>query len=243
VPAPVFTAPSLSPFQARRAALAAGGLYLLIIVLGIGAEAAIRLPLIEPGDATATAANIAGHETLFRLSMAADALMAVADVALAVLLFVLLAPAGAMLAATATAFRLVQTAVIAGNLANQQAALMLVTGGIDPATAEPLALQAMALHAKGYDMGLIFFGVNAVLLGLLLIRSAEFGAWLGWLMAAAGAVYLGGSFLGLLAPGLSETFAPTYAIPVLAETALAVRLVGMGLPRRARGAPVQEARP
>lgn len=217
--------------ETRQIALVAGLLYLLIIGLGITSEAAIRLPLIVAGDAAATAANIAAHETLFRLSLAGDALMALADVALAILLFVLLSPAGLLLAALATAFRLMQTAVIAANLLNQQGALLLLTGGIDPATAQPLSLHALALHAQGYDLGLIFFGVNALLIAVLLIRSGDFPGWIGALMAGAGAIYLVGSFLRLLAPDWAAAFAPAYLVPVIAETTLALWLLRSGLAR------------
>ena len=70
----------------------AGVLYLIIIVFGISAELVLRSSLIVPGDATATAGNILGSQMLFRLGFAADSVVFISDVALAILLYVLLAP-------------------------------------------------------------------------------------------------------------------------------------------------------
>ncbi|MFC2970371.1 DUF4386 domain-containing protein [Acidimangrovimonas pyrenivorans] len=225
--------PSLAPNPQRLARLA-GLLYLAIIVLGIGAELAIRAPLIVPGDAAATAANVLAHQGLFRLGLAADAAMALCDVALALLLYALLRPAGPLLAMTATAFRLVQTAVIAANLLNFNAALMLLTrgealGGLDAAQRETLAMLALENHGIGYDIGLAFFALNCLILGLLLFRSGYFPRLLGPLMGVAGLVYLTGSSLRLLAPGLYEAFSPAYGLCLLAELSLCLWLLIRGV--------------
>jgi hypothetical protein len=63
------------------------------------------------GDAAATAANILGAETLFRLGLAGEMLTCVCDVALSVILYVLLKPAGRVLALLAAAFRLTFVAI------------------------------------------------------------------------------------------------------------------------------------
>ena len=49
--------------------------YLIIIMAGIFAEFLLRSNLIVPGDATMTANNIVGSESLFRLSIASDLIM------------------------------------------------------------------------------------------------------------------------------------------------------------------------
>lgn len=224
--------PTLTRAQVGRIARPAGALYLAIIILGLTSELAVRSALHVPSDPQATAAAILGSEVLFRASILADAAMAGADIALAVLLFFLLRPAGLVLAALAAAFRLSQTAVIAGNLMNQTAALLWLTSGADPDTAAAIAYQALELHGYGYDLGLIFFGVNSVLTGVLLIRSEHFLRLLGQMLIAAGIVYLIGSALRFLAPDLAEAFAPVYLVAVVAETSLAIRLVTFGLRRR-----------
>lgn len=215
--------------DAIRVARPAGALYLLIIVLGLASEIAIRSALAVPGDPVATASNILEAQGFFRASIMADAVMATADIALAVLLFWLLRPVSTMLAALAAAFRLSQTAVIAGNLLNQQAALIWLTGGlVTPETAAALAYQSLELHGLGYDLGLIFFAVNSILTGVLLIRSGIVPRIIGQMLAAAGIVYLTGSTLQILAPGIAAHFAPAYLVAVVAETALAIRLLTLG---------------
>lgn len=212
----------------QRLARLAGLLYLAIIALGLGGELAVRGMLIVPGDAAATATAIRADPELFRLGIAADALMAVCDVALAVLLFVLLRPAGPVLALAAMVFRLVQATVIAANLLSLHWALTILLEGLGP---DALAAGVLGLHAVGYDIGLIFFGVNSLLVGLLLVRAAWFPAWLGVGIGAAGLVYLTGSSLRLLAPQWVEAFAPAYLVCIVAELAFALWLLLRGINR------------
>lgn len=208
---------------------AAGILYLVIIILGLSNELLLRAPLMVPGDAGASAENLAESVLLVRLSIAADAIMATADIALAVLLFAIFAPVSVILSALAAAFRLSQTAVIAGNLLNQQSALNWALAHSEVgAQGDRMAYQAMQLHGFGYDLGLIFFGVSSVLIGLLVLRLDRFPHWLGRLIVAAGAVYLTGSFLRILWPDAVAIFAPAYLVAIVAETAFALSLVAAG---------------
>lgn len=200
--------------QDRHISRTAGILYLTIIALGLTAEVAVRQPLLSATGA------LDGWAIPLRFAVAADAVMVAADIALAYLLWRLLAPAGRDLAAMAALFRLAQAAVIAAHLSTQYEAGLLIESG-----QYVLARHALHLHAAGYDFGLIFFGINSVLTGLLLIRSVDFPAWLGTLLGAAGLVYLTGSGLRLLAPGLVDGFAPAYLVAVVAETAFAVVLL------------------
>ena len=218
----------------RATARMAGVLYLIIIVLGIWSEAFVRSSLFIPDDPMGTTANIIGAEGLFRLSMAADAVMVIADVALAAALFLLLRPVSAPLALTAMLFRLIQAAIIGMNLLNQDAALAIINGGATLAAFEGAELDALAslslmLHGDGYDIGLIFFGINSLLTGALLYMSGYFPKTLGLLIAAAGLVYLTGSFLVLLAPELAGPFSMAYALPLLAETAFCLWLLIRGV--------------
>jgi Domain of unknown function (DUF4386) len=215
--------------DAARMMRAAGLLYLVIIVLGLGNELLLRAPLLVPGDAEASARNLAESVLPVRLSIAADAIMATADIALAVLLFAIFAPVSVILAALAAAFRLSQTAVIAGNLLNQQSALNWALAQSEAgATADRLAYEAMQLHGFGYDLGLVFFGVGSVLIGVLVLRGRQFPQWLGRLIVAAGGVYLTGSFLRILWPDAVAVFAPAYLVAIVAETAFALSLLAAG---------------
>lgn len=151
----------------------AGLLYLVIIVFGISSEVALRGPLVDLANADSTAAAILASLGSFRLSIAFDLAMALADAGLAVLLFVLFRPIAPTLALAAMVFRLVQSVIIGANLMNLQAAVLLVTGGQDisalaPGQAEAMAALFLNLHGHGYDLGLVFFGFNSLMTGALI---------------------------------------------------------------------------
>ncbi len=208
----------------------AGLLYLAIIVCGISAEVLLRGPLVDFGSAPATADAIRGASGSFRLAIAADIVMAAADAALAILLYIIFRPAAPILALGAMVFRLIQSVIIAANLLNLQAAWLLISGGADtaglsPSQSDALALHFLNLHAHGYDLGLVFFGINSLLTGVLIWRSGLFPRLIGVGIGAAGLVYLAGSGLRFFAPGLFDAFAPAYGLPVLAETAFCITLL------------------
>lgn len=199
----------------------AGLFYLVIIACGLTAELAVRSALIVPGDAAATAARIVGREALFLRGVLLDMVMLLSDVALAVLLFLLFRPVGLGLALAATAFRLVQAAVLAAGLLHLYAAHLVLTrggfAGMAPDAQAAIAMLHLDLHAHGYDLGLLFFAVTCAALGTLVQSSGWFPRPLGWLLWAAALVYLMGSGMRFLAPDLLPAFQPLYAICILAE--------------------------
>lgn len=203
----------IPPQQARLAGL----FYLIIILCGVGSEVALRGPLIDLGSAERTMQAISEETMRFRLSILADVVMAVADAALAVLLFLMLRPVSAGLALGALVFRLLQSGLIAAGLLNLQAALVVGDAG--------LALSFISLHAYGYDLGLIFFGVNCLLTAVLVINSGFVPRILGFGIGLSGLVYLTGSILRFAAPDLHGLIAPAYVVPLIAETAFCLWLL------------------
>lgn len=197
-----------------------GLLYLVIIICGIRSEGVVRATLIQADDAAATAQALRDNLGLFRLSLAADSVMALADIAVAALFLILLQPAGPLLAIMATGFRLVQAAVIGASLVLLAGVPAMLATGEDG-----LALHLAGMHATGYDIGLIFFGVNSLLMSVLLIRSGGVPRLLAYAVGVAGLVYLTGSYLRLLAPDLHAGFQIAYLIPLLSETALCLWLL------------------
>ena len=213
------------PITAGQARLA-GLCYLVIILCGVGSEVALRGPLIDLSSAEGTAQAIAAETMRFRLSILADVVMALADAALAVLLFLMFRLVSAGLALTAFVFRLLQSGLIAAGLMNLQAALLV--SDVD------LALSFIALHAYGYDLGLFFFAVNCLLTAQLMIRSAWVPRILGLGIGLSGLVYLTGSLLRFAAPELQALVAPAYLLPLIAETAFCLWLLFLpGQGRRA----------
>jgi len=101
--------------SARKVARWAGAFYLVIMVGAIFAEAVVRGGLVVSGDAAATAAKISASQELWRWGVLADVAVAIGDVAVGVLLFLLLAPVSKALSFGAAAVRLVYSAVILAN--------------------------------------------------------------------------------------------------------------------------------
>jgi hypothetical protein len=191
----------------------AGALYLAIIVFGLFAEVVVRGSLIEPGDAAATAENVLASEWLFRAGFAADLIVFLCDVALAVVLYVLLRPVSRTLSLLAAAFRLTQTAIIGFNLLNMFMALFVLRQGTgDSAT---LALLYLEAHKYGYILGLTFFGVSTGIVGYLAYRSSHLPNLLGLLLGLAGVGYLTDSFLFFLVPGYAGGASAIILAPAL----------------------------
>lgn len=212
----------------------AGVLYLIIIVFGIFSEVFVRSSLIVPGDATATAGKIMASEGFFRVGFFADSIMFLSDVALAVLLYVLLKPVSKTLSLVATFFRLAQTAVLALNLLNYYAALLLLNGSGYAEAFEADQLNALSylfldLHGHGYDLGLLLFGLHCLLLGYLIVKSHYIPKALGVLMVAAGVTYLIGSYTRFLFPDWVTLVSPIYIIALVSEVSFCLWLLVKGV--------------
>lgn len=211
----------------------AGLLYLVIIVFGISSELALRGPLIDLTNAGSTAEAILASLGSFRLAIAFDLIMALADAGLAVLLFVLFRPVAPTLALAALVFRLVQSVIIGANLMNLQAAVLLITRGQDisalaPGQADAIATLFLNMHGHGYDLGLVFFGLNSLMTGVLIWRAEFIHKICGAGIAAAGVVYLVGSALRFFAPDFSAAYAPAYGLTAITETAFCLWLLFAG---------------
>lgn len=215
---------TLTQDLARKARFA-GLLYLVIIVTGLGAELGLRGPLIDFGDADATASAILAAPGQFRLAIAADLVMALSDAGLAILFYLIFRTMAPDLALSALVFRLIQTVLIAASLMALLTASLVLTRAEGLSDAPELALVFLDLHAHGYDLGLVFFGVNSLIMGLLVWRSSLFAKAFGAGLVIAGLVYLTGSGIRLFAPDWSSVFAPAYGLTILAETAFCLRLL------------------
>lgn len=212
----------------------AGVLYLLVFVFGIFSELALRAPAIVSGDAEMTAANILGSSGSFYLSLAADLVMVLSDVALALLLFVIFRSVSKTLAMVAAGFRLTQSAILGVNLLNLFAGAVLVMhpvglAGFTSEQTNALALFFIELHGAGYDLGLFFFAIACLVLGWLIVKSGFAPKALGYVVAASGVVYFAGSGAVFFAQDVQEVISYFYVIPMIAEAWFALWLLTRGL--------------
>ncbi|WP_304169407.1 DUF4386 domain-containing protein [Phenylobacterium aquaticum] len=219
----------------RALARLTGLLYLYIIVAAMFSEAFVRSRLIVSGDPAATVRNIAASEGLWRWGVAANVSTTLCDVAVAALLFVLLAPVNRTASLTAAAFRLAYAAAMAASAAFLVAPLLLLgdfasKSAIEAAQIQSLVSYSLRLHAAGFDVALVLFGVHLVLVGLLIARSTYLPRLLGAALAVAGACYIANSFIGFLAPSLAARLFPWTLLPgFVAESSLALWLLIAGV--------------
>ena len=212
-----------------------GILYLFLIVAGLFGEVFVRGRLIVRGDASATAGNILGSETLFRAGLAGELLTCVVDVAMAAILYVLLEPVSRNVALLAALQRLTFVAVYAVSKLFLLAAAVVLgkpdfLKAFDPQQLNALAYLALRLHGEGYDVSLIFFGVACVLLGYLIYRSGYLPRSIGVLLAIGGVGYLVNSFAGILAPAFASGLFPWVLLPAFfGELGLALWLTVKGV--------------
>lgn len=215
----------------------AGLAYLANIALGLFGEVFVRGTLVVAGDGAATAAHIAQHQGLWRLGLAGDLLMQLLDIPLIVVFHLLLKPVSRPLALMATAFNIVQTAVLGVNKLTMVAPLLLATAPEAQGGAPwlgPMTMLWVRLHAHGFGIGLVFFGLTCLLRGWLIVRSGFLPRTLGFLLAAAGACYLINSFALLLAPALAALLFPWVLLPsFVGELALSLWLLARGIDAQA----------
>ena len=173
--------------------------YLVIIATGIYAEFFVRSSLIVPGDPTVTAENIAASELLFRTGLAAEFVMLTADVFLALALYVVFREVSRNLALLAGFFRLSHGSIVGLNLIFTYIPLLLVgrvgyEGAFTADQLDALTLLSLDAHGFGYTIGLVFFAIHCLVLGVLVLRSQDVPRVLGYLLMVAGAGYLVDSF-------------------------------------------------
>ena len=218
-------------FQAR----VGGFFYLVIIVAAFVAEVLVRGSLIVSNDAAATAHNILGSELLYRAGAGIDLVVLFCDTVVALVLYVVLRPAGAGLALLAAFFRLVFVAIMAANTILFFVPLLLLKGGNDLSVfsaeqAQALSLVALKLHNMGYNVALVFFGVHCILIGGLIAKSELLPRILGLLVAIAGGCYLVNSFNNFLPHELHVPLLPYILLPgLVAESLLALWLFFVGI--------------
>ena len=218
----------------RLKARTAGAFYLITIIAGVFAEVFVRGALVVRDDAAATATNILAHEPLYRSGLAADLIMLACYLAVTFLFYDLFKPAGRSLSLLAAFFSLVGIAVLAVNSLNHLASLVFLGGASYLSAFEANQLQAFALmslrmHARGYTMSGVFFGIYCLTIGYLVLRSGFLPRIVGGLMAVGGLGYLTNSFAVFLSPALAARLPDVTILGGIAELSLCLWLLVMGV--------------
>ena len=219
----------------KKTARIGGILYLIIIVVGLFAEIFVRSKLIVSGDASSTANNIMASEQLWRIGFAGSLIMLVCAIPLALIIYVLLSPVSRNIALLAVFFNLVSIAVEALNNLNSFAALFPLGSSdylkaFEPQQLHVLAYHSIRMHASGYNISLIFFGMNCFFWGYLIFKSGYFPKILGVLLMVCAVCYVTNSFTWFLAPKFAAMLIPGILMPCfIAEVSVCLWLIVKGV--------------
>lgn len=179
-------------------------------------------------DSVQTAANIADSETFFRVGLAFDLLTIAGVIPLVVGLYVVLRPVSPNLALLATAWRMIENAVLAMLTFASFTALALIGGGdyvraLAPGQTHDLVYALVRVHAWGFQVGFLFLGLGQIVFSYLWWRSRYVPRWL------AGLGMFGSSVLAAMALGII-VWPPLYAMVTMAYMApMGLYEIGLGL--------------
>ena len=216
-------------------AKAAGFLYLIMILAGGFAEAFVREGLTVSGNAIATAHNILASEQLYRFGLVADLVTLICGTILSLIFYILFKPVNRNLSLLALIFSIVASAVMAVNLLNQLAPLLLLhnTAYLKVFTMEQLqtlSLFFLNLQSQGYNISLLLFAFYFPIIGWLVYQS-NFLPWiLGVIYTMAGLGYLINSLAWFLFPHSAAYLFPYVLLPAfIGETSMSLWLIFKGV--------------
>jgi Domain of unknown function (DUF4386) len=186
----------------RPNARVAGLLYLFVVVASSFALVTMS-GLIVRGDPAATAANILASAQMYRLSIAATLLSAIAYTGVVALLYALFKPVNRPLAIVSAFIGLAGCAVSATFLVNQLGVLSLLdNAGADAASTHDLVRHALRLSTLGNTLSLVFFGFYCLTLSALVFGASFLPRFLGLFLLIAGVGWLVGNLGAIIAPDM-----------------------------------------
>ena len=214
----------------RLTARITGVFYLLTILTGIFAQGFVSGRLVVDGDATATATNILTHEGLFQLGFAVYLVEMACQIAMTALFYLLLRPVSRSLSLLAAFFGLTGCIIKTLSRLFYTAPLFILGGAhylivFSPEQLQALALLFLKVNDHGAAIGLVFFGLDALLKGYLIVRSTFLPRILGVL-----GIFGGLGWLTFLYPALGYRLFPYIAsFGLVGAVALIVWLLVFGV--------------
>lgn len=196
----------------RPLARMAGALQLLEGLTATFGQVIVLNRLVVSHNASATAANILGHERLFWAGFASSLIGVVFHIAWALLIYELFKYVNRRVALFATFVILVGCAVQALTVLFYIAPLLFLRAGssftaFTTDQLQGLALLALRLNGSAFNIYLVFFGLWCFLVGFLVFRSTFMPRVLGVLVAISGV----GWMLYLWPPLAQHLFIPYIA--------------------------------
>lgn len=224
----------------NKTARAAAALYLLMGIPAVFSLEYVPRRLIVRANAHATATNVLGDESLFRVAIVAELLAAIFLLLLVMVLYRLLSGVNKNRARLMVALVAVSVAISFFNVLNSVAALHLFHGadylaGIAAAQREALGMLFVHLHRQGIGVVGILWGLWLFPFGMLVMRSGFLPRVLGVLLILNGVGYLAASATALLAPHYAPVVSRAVVPTLLGELWIMLWLLikGVGQPHSA----------
>jgi hypothetical protein len=218
--------PDASPrFMARMA-----GLFFLLTILTAGFAQGFVSGRLVVGGAATTATNILAHKDLYQAGFAVYLIEMACQVVATALFYKLLKPVNGTLSLLAAFISLLGIAIKTFGRLFFIAPLFVLGGGQYLAVFNMEQLQALAflflkLNDRAAEMGLVFFGISALLKGYLILRSTVLPRILG-VFGICGGV----GWLTFLYPPLAYRLFPyILAVALLGSAALILWLLVVGV--------------
>ncbi|RXH57064.1 DUF4386 domain-containing protein [Granulicella sibirica] len=217
----------------RNPGRCAGLLYLVGSIPGFFALLYVPSRVIVHGNPVATAHNIAAHETLFRMGIAADLAGQAIFLFVALALYHLLKGVNRRLALMMLLLLVVSIPIAFVNELNSMAALTFAKGaeflaGFDEAQRVAWMRVFLNLRGTGFDIAGIFWGLWLFPLGLLVYRSEFIPRLLGVGLMVGCFAYLANSFTSLAVPQYEDLVSRWVSPVQLVEMVFMLWLVVMG---------------
>ena len=222
----------------------AGICWLATIVGGMFAERFVRASMITEDPAT-TIANIVAGEPLYRAALVSHFAATAFYLALTPLMYLLLSPLGRAASMAAACFSVVGCTLWFIAVGTDLAPLTFFGSAAIPQGSHdmtPIVFAMLRLHSRLLLVGMLCFGAQLLMLGLLIRRAAYLPPWIGMIMAVGGAGYLIAGSLAILSPPLYGAYSTYIFLPgQLSEVLLGLWLAVLGI-NKARW-PIRVAEP
>ena len=174
----------------RKISRITGAGYLLIFITGFFANFYVLESLIVDGDSVKTISNIMDNAQQFHWGLFAFVVMVLIDFLLAFPLYALLRPVNKWQSRIGALLRIINAFLFGLALVNLFRVSALLR---HPSPENIIADEVMSLLTNFnyiWTIGLIFFGLHLLVLGMLIYKAGYFPRWIGFLLFIAGAGYL-----------------------------------------------------
>lgn len=193
----------------KRDTRVAGFIYLLLALTGPFRLMYIPEKLFVQGNAAATAANVAAHESMFRWGITIDVLVAAISVFVTLALYRLFKRVDKGIALCMLVLGLMDTPLYMTTLANDIGTLVVVTGSdvlsaFSAPQRDALVSMFIRMHGLSVTAAETFWGLWLLPLAILVFRSGFLPRFLGVWLALNGVAYIVMSVTELLWPAMGD---------------------------------------